>query len=230
MISELVLSEQDFQVIEMIKSLADLVKPFGNSKAVAVIDQWLAEFVQTKLLGKNIVLPTPKILRRTFVGVLEVPDEPLLKEMFANLLVSDMNTATKSKVHPKFASILADMTAEEAKFLQAFKETTSLPMLTRRGTWNEAMYGEQLFKGCKYVYHESIYTTGLSYKEIENIILQHRTDGILLPIPTGFGSLGTEPSNPYYEWCNKNNPSSADSYQPIELSPFGKDFCQVVLS
>ncbi len=222
MISELVLSEQDLQVIEMIKSLADLVKPFGNSKAVAVIDKWLAEFVRAKLLGKNIVRPTPKILRRAFVGVLEVPDEPLLKEMFANLLVSDMNTATKSKVHPKFASLLADMTATEAKFLQAFKDILSLPMITtHHRSWNE---------GDKYIYHESLYTTGLAYEEIEGVILQHRTNGILLPIPVGFGSLGIDPSEPYHEWCKKNKTSRDGSYQLIELSPFGKDFCQVVLS
>jgi hypothetical protein len=195
MISELVLSEQDFQVIEMIKSLADLVKPFGNSKAVAVIDQWFAEFVRAKLL----------------------------KEMFANLLVSDMNTATKSKVHPKFASVLADMSVAEAKFLQAFKETYFLPMLEPND--------KRRLDHIDIIYHPTFYSTGLSYEEIGQAILSLRSNGVLLPIPDYSVNLDPEPNNPYSEWCKNNNPCwGSYLYQPIKLSPFGKDFCQVVLS
>ena len=239
MVSESFLTEQDAQLF---KSFTQLTLLFGNSKTGAEIDSIIAntfKYAQenfkstvTYLLNKlpiklftvpveNRIEPSVKIFKRVFEGLLEVPDEPLLKEMFVNLLVSDMSTETKSKVHPKFASILADMTAEEAQFLQAFKETTSLPMIALHHSWN----GED-----RYIYHESLYTTGLAYEGIEGVILQHRTNGILLPIPVGLGSLGTELSNPYHEWYKQNKTSRDGSYQPIELSPFGKDFCQVVLS
>jgi Abortive infection alpha len=173
---------------------------------------------------ENRVEPSVKIFKRVLEGVLEVPDEPLLKEMFANLLVSDMNTGTKSKVHPKFASILADMSATEAKFLQAFKETTSLPMLEPND--------ERRFEHIDIIYHPTFDSTGLSYEEIGQAILSFRSNGVLLAIPDGFVNLDPEPDNPYSEWCKKNNPCwGSYLYQPIKLSrPFGMDFRDVVLS
>jgi hypothetical protein len=203
--------------------LAPLIEPLTKSKTVAVVDEITSEILKTVLLplkehlspivqrynateflntdvapkleaipAKNRVEPSVKIFKRVLEGVLEVPDEPLLKEMFANLLVSDMDTETKSKVHPRFASILADMTTTEAKFLQAFKETdslsiSSLPHIFMVGT----------------TYHKSLYSFGSTASEIDEIILQHRVNGILLP---------------------------ATLTARIELSQFGQNFCQVVLS
>ncbi len=118
---------------DVLKSVLLLVKEFCSP----IVQRYNAtEFLNTNVASKleaipieNRKEPSVKIFKRVLEGALEVPDEPLLKEMFANLLVSDMNTETKSKVHPKFASILADMTAEEARFFKIFQSINSIPRL-----------------------------------------------------------------------------------------------------
>jgi hypothetical protein len=171
---------------------------------------------------ENRVEPSVKIFKRVLEGVTEVPDEPLLKEMFANLLVSDMNTATKSKVHPKMVSMLADLSVEEAKFLQAFKRTDFLPILELNNGF--------LSVDAKYIYHQYFYDTGLCYEQIHNAILQHRTNGILITPSNGLATLTPEDDNPYFYWCRENNKDSNYIYEPANLSWFGQNFCQVVLS
>lgn len=45
-----------------------------------------------------------------------------LREMYANLLVSSMNTDTKQLVHPSFVDIIKQLTPDEAKLLSAISE------------------------------------------------------------------------------------------------------------
>lgn len=171
---------------------------------------------------ENRVEPSVKIFKRVLEGVTEVPDEPLLKEMFANLLVSDMNTATKSKVHPKFASILADMTTEEAKFLQTFKQNNSLPVLKKNI--------DKYFDTSEHLYHEDFYTTGLSYQEIEDTIVQNRANGLLHSIiHSVFLDDGLNQNNPWFVWCQKYN-ESRNRFEIVELTSFGINFRDVVLA
>jgi len=102
--------------------------------------------------AKNRVEPSVKIFKRVLEGALEVPDEPLLKEMFANLLVRDMNTATKSKVHPKFASILADMSVDEAELLNLFKLRNGIPCIRGLGVFPSGVEGNPEQRDERYFY------------------------------------------------------------------------------
>lgn len=52
-------------------------------------------------------------------------DSKELREMYANLLVSSMNTDTKQAVHPSFVDIIKQMSPDEAKLLKSIKENTS---------------------------------------------------------------------------------------------------------
>lgn len=52
-------------------------------------------------------------------------DSEELREMYANLLVSSMNTDTKQAVHPSFVDIIKQLTPDEAKLLKAVKDKTS---------------------------------------------------------------------------------------------------------
>lgn len=57
-------------------------------------------------------------------------DSEELREMYANLLVSSMNKDTKSSVHPSFVDIIKQLTPDEAKLLQAIKDTGGyLPLI-----------------------------------------------------------------------------------------------------
>lgn len=52
-------------------------------------------------------------------------DSEVLREMYANLLVSSMNTDTKQAVHPSFVDIIKQLTPDEAKLLKSIKNNTS---------------------------------------------------------------------------------------------------------
>ena len=181
--------------------------------------------------AKNRVEPSVKIFKRVLEGALEVPDEPLLKEMFANLLVSDMNTEMKSKVHPKFASVLADMSVAEAKLLQAFKETTSLPMLKLHAE-SQVIVGGITSVDDKYQYHQSFYDTGLSCDEIQDTILQYRLSGIIHSMPIGRSLYPPSSEDPWFEWYEAYKNQSAwygYQFELIKLTSFGINFRDVVL-
>ena len=49
-------------------------------------------------------------------------DSEELREMYANLLVSSMNTDTKQAVHPSFVDIIKQLTPDEAKVLKEISE------------------------------------------------------------------------------------------------------------
>lgn len=57
-------------------------------------------------------------------------DSEVLREMYANLLVSSMNTDTKGQVHPAFVDIIKQLTPDEAKLLKSIaKETSYIPLI-----------------------------------------------------------------------------------------------------
>lgn len=51
-------------------------------------------------------------------------DSEVLRDMYANLLVSSMSKDTKTQVHPSFVDIIKQMTPDEAKLLQVLPKTS----------------------------------------------------------------------------------------------------------
>lgn len=57
-------------------------------------------------------------------------DSEELREMYANLLVSSMNTDTKQAVHPSFVDIIKQLTPDEAKILKKISDQSSfIPLI-----------------------------------------------------------------------------------------------------
>lgn len=56
-------------------------------------------------------------------------DSEELRDLYANLLVSSMNTDTKSKVHPSFTSIIRDLNPDEAKLLKCIENQRWFPLI-----------------------------------------------------------------------------------------------------
>lgn len=56
-------------------------------------------------------------------------DSEELREMYANLLVSSMNTDTKNSVHPAFVDIIKQLTPDEAKLLKCLSIKTGNPLI-----------------------------------------------------------------------------------------------------
>lgn len=56
-------------------------------------------------------------------------DSEELRNLYANLLVSSMNSDTKSNVHPAFTSIIQQLSPDEAKLLQTLHDTSNIPII-----------------------------------------------------------------------------------------------------
>ncbi len=56
-------------------------------------------------------------------------DSEELRDMYANLLVSSMNSDTKWQVHPSFVDIIKQMTPDEAKLLHFLSKESSVPLV-----------------------------------------------------------------------------------------------------
>lgn len=56
-------------------------------------------------------------------------DSEELREMYANLLVSSMNTDTKYQVHPSFVDIIKQLTPDEAKLLKKLSKGDVFPLI-----------------------------------------------------------------------------------------------------
>lgn len=56
-------------------------------------------------------------------------DSEELREMYANLLVSSMNTDTKYQVHPSFVDIIKQLTPDEAKLLKKLSKSDVHPLI-----------------------------------------------------------------------------------------------------
>lgn len=55
-----------------------------------------------------------------------------LRDLYTNLLLSSMNSDTKSKVHPSFTSIIRDLSPDEAKLLNYLHKNVKFPLIDLR--------------------------------------------------------------------------------------------------
>ncbi len=75
---------------------------------------------------KNLVNPRVNILGPAIEGLKYNLDEEYIKEMFTNILISDMNTEKQSKVLPSYIEIVKQLSRDDALILKFFKENLPL--------------------------------------------------------------------------------------------------------
>lgn len=96
----------------------------GGSSIVWGFDQvkdWLQEAVQKRLNGipqEKLTESNPRILYPTAQALVYTGPDQKIRELFANLIASDMKIETKGDVHPAFVEIIKEMTVEDAKALE----------------------------------------------------------------------------------------------------------------
>ena len=71
-------------------------------------------------------------------------DSEELREMYANLLVSSMNTDTKYQVHPSFVDIIKQLTPDEAKLLKKLSKKKVYPLIDVRMSFHTGGYNEMV--------------------------------------------------------------------------------------
>lgn len=74
---------------------------------------------------ENLVHPRVNILGPAIDGLKYNLDEEYIKEMFTNILVSDMNNKKQNKVLPAYIEIIKQLSKDDATFLKTLKESSS---------------------------------------------------------------------------------------------------------
>lgn len=76
--------------------------------------------------NQYLVNPRVNILGPTIDGLKYNLDEDYIKEMFTNILISDMDSRKQDKVLPSYIEIVKQLSKEDAKFLSLISKTSDL--------------------------------------------------------------------------------------------------------
>lgn len=74
---------------------------------------------------ENLISPRVNILGPTIDNLKYNLDEDYIKEMFTNILISDMDNRKQSRVLPAYVEIVKQLSKEDAKFLKLFENYSS---------------------------------------------------------------------------------------------------------
>jgi hypothetical protein len=131
---------------EVGKSLGNVVRAalLPVSGVVWTIDQaaeWVSKAVAERMEQKRITKdrissPRPDVLGAVLVGLQVAGSEPELREMFASLLTSSMDSMTVQNSHPAFAEIIRQLTSDEAKILKVIGDSGDYPLLDVLVDWD----------------------------------------------------------------------------------------------
>lgn len=94
----------------------DQIKDFVHSK----LSEKLRNTPKGEIYSPKLNVAGPALEALKYVG-----HEPTLREFYANLLASSMDSATAETAHPGFVEILKQITPDEAKLLQLFSRPMS---------------------------------------------------------------------------------------------------------
>ncbi len=85
----------------------------------------------SKIPNENLIEPQINILGPTIEGLKYNLDEEHIKEMFTNILLSNMDNRKQGKVHPSFIEVVKQLSCEDANDLKFLKEKnkTDLPIM-----------------------------------------------------------------------------------------------------
>jgi len=115
----------------------DQVKDFVNNK--------ISEKLQNVPLENIVTPPThiagPALESLRYTGAIEE-----LKELYANLIASSMDSSTTERVHPSFVEIIKQLSADEAILLKAFISKNQEPIITIRSNENAKDVGYDEFR------------------------------------------------------------------------------------
>ena len=90
-------------------------------QAAAAIEEKVMKIPEEKVVEPEAYVAIPAIQQLSYC---QNSDE--LRELYANLLVSSMNTDTKWQVHPSFVDVIKQLNPDEAKFLRSFPANANL--------------------------------------------------------------------------------------------------------
>lgn len=143
-----IVDKADGVLVEVYKdAVSPVIKPIGEilgflprtlKLALSGWEKWLINGEETiRLTAETVreklqVIPTEKLTEpEPYVAIPAMQqlsycvNNDELRDLYANLLVSSMNTDKKWQVHPAFVDIIKQLTPDEAKFIKALKPNVS---------------------------------------------------------------------------------------------------------
>ncbi|MFS8120484.1 MAG: DUF4393 domain-containing protein [Microcoleus sp.] len=204
------------------------------------VADWLQEAVQKRLNGvpaEDLTESNPRILYPTAQALVYTGPDQEIRELFANLIASDMRISTKGDVHPAFVEIIKEMTVGDAKVLEVIH--TNGPQRIcyyRRATANPT---DQAPIWTEVATHISINVAGLNFEQLSISVSNLERLGMLsmkdyFPISELFDEY--EMHNENTDWMQQIFAEIASSQleviktkQGLYLTPFGWGFCKVCL-
>lgn len=106
----------------------------NGEESIRLTAQAIQEKVE-RIPPEKIVEPEPYVAIPAIQQICYCQDNEVLRNLYANLLVSSMNVDTKWKVHPAFVDIIKQLTPDEARIIDSvgnFKNNF-LPLLDVKG-------------------------------------------------------------------------------------------------
>jgi hypothetical protein len=93
---------------------------------------WLEQRLSEKLEGVNpskIRTPPPNVCGPAIEALRFTAGVHILREMYATLIATSMNSDANQTAHPAFVEIIKQLTSDEARLLRSFRQHSSFPAL-----------------------------------------------------------------------------------------------------
>ena len=86
---------------------------------------------------ERIQTPNPTVAGPALEALRYTGHDENLRELYANLLATSMDSATATDAHPAFVDMIKNMTPDEAKIMRFFATTTSYPVIDVKITFKQ---------------------------------------------------------------------------------------------
>lgn len=128
---------------ELGKSLETVAKAVNVALAPVSALIWgydqIRDFIATKVTERlknvppeNVVAPKPNVAGPAIESLRYTGHEPLLSDLYANLLATAMDKDTANGAHPAFVEIIKQLTSDEAKLIGQLLAPIPLPLISVR--------------------------------------------------------------------------------------------------
>ena len=208
-----------------------------NLYAKSKLDSYALELQERakKIPEKNLVSPRVNILGPTIEGLKYNLDEDYIKEMFTNILISDMDSTKQSKVLPSYIEVVKQLSHDDAIFLNNLKRKKlidKLPIIRLKMVTNGTSY-------FSYISNYYICSNNGDYIEIPHIVLDNliRLQIVEIPFdeyivnPDAYQNTFDKLKNTYFIMFNSIPNNHLDCQKrKLEFTSFGKNFIDICLS
>lgn len=212
------------------KGLAGLIKVALTPISATVwgydkIAEWLVPELESRLvevLPENIAQPSLNLIGPAIESLKFLSDEQELKEMFANLIASSLNSEVRKLVHPGFVETLKNLSGHDARLLKYIYTSQAL-------IWMEIIYSDDnedtQFK-CLTSVDPDNNSSDLMLLSINNF----NRLGICIPyekpLPEEIAILKRVP---FIDAIFSRNGKIEFKANRCELTPYGRQFCEICI-